>query len=281
MLIRGVSFWALALWLQLGVPCQAAPVDVVLEWNTNALNAVANDFSDPNNSPEQGGPTKTSRALAMVHAAMFDASNSIDGSCRPYLISVPFSQGASLDAAVARAAHDVLCSLYTRQKSAFDQQLAQTLQRVPNGVAKVQGQLVGAICAQVLLANRTGDGSTDNTQYVPGTLPGQHRVDPLHPNQGFLGYKWGDVKPFAIRSVDDFPIAAPPALASTDYADAFNEIKDIGAKDSTSRTQDQTTIGIFWGYDGTPHLGTPPRMYNQIVAVIAQQQKNTPVQNAR
>jgi len=259
----------------------APPVDVVLEWNAIALDAVKADFSDPENSPEQGGPTGTSRALAIVHAAMFDACNSVDRSYTPYQILVPLAKSASLDAAVARAAHDTLSALYTRQKAVFDQRLVQTLQRVSGGAAKVQGQVVGAICAQAILSARANDGSDDDTPYEPGTLPGQHRVDPLHPNQGFLGPNWGGVTPFAITSVDDFLIPPPPPLDSPAYAEFYNEVKEIGAKNSATRTDEQTTIGIFWGYDGTPGLGTPPRLYNQIVRVIAMQKKNSTVQNAR
>jgi hypothetical protein len=256
-------------------------VDPVLEWNAIALEANAVDHSDTANGPEQGGPGRTARAFAIVHAAMFDACNSIDGACLPYKISVPFSKSASLDAAVAKAAHDALVSLYPRQKATFDQRLAETLQRVPNGVSKLQGQLVGAVCARTMIAARANDGSSDSTPYEPGTLPGDHRPDPLHLNQGFLNPTWGIVLPFGMGDPDSFQIPPPPALDSLEYAAAFNEVKEFGRIDSAVRTDDQTVIGIFWGYDGTPGLGTPPRLYNQITRVIAQQMHNTTAQNAR
>lgn len=259
----------------------AAAVDPVLEWNAIALEANAVDHSDTVNGPEQGGPCKTSRAFAIVHAAMYDACNSIDGSNLPYKIAVPFSKSASLDAAVAKAARDALVALYPRQRATFDQKLAETLQRVPNGISKLQGRLVGAICAQTNLFVRTNDGSSDDTPYVPGTLPGEHRVDPLHPEQGFLSPTWGLVTPFAVGDPNVFQIPLPPALDSPEYAEAFNEIKEIGRIDSAVRTDDQTVVGIFWGYDGTPGLGTPPRLYNQVARAVALQKGNTPVQNAR
>jgi hypothetical protein len=258
-----------------------APIDPVLEWNLIALDALKADFSDPDNGPEQGGPTLCSRALGIVHAAIYDAVNSIDGSHQPYLFAVPLSKGASLDAAVARAAHDTLVALYTRQTATLDQALATTLQRVPNGLAKSRGQLVGQVCAQACLAARVNDGSDNNAPYTPGSLPGQHRPDPLHPSQGFHGPNFGSVTPFAIANVDDFQLPPPPALDSPEYSVAFNEVKEFGSVNSTVRTEDQTIIGTFWGYDGTPGLGTPPRLYNQIVRVIAEQRHNTPVQNAR
>jgi hypothetical protein len=258
-----------------------AAVDPVLEWNAVLLEANAVDHSDTVNGPEQGGPGRTARTFAIVHAAMFDACNSIEGSCAPYRIMVPLSKTASLDAAVAKAARDALVALYPRQKATFDQRLAETLQRVPNGAAKTQGQMIGGICAQVMLAMRFNDGANNETPYVSGTLPGDHRPDPLHPSQGFLGPNWGGVRPFAVRNVNEFPIPAPPPLHSPEYAIAFNEVKSLGSVDSTTRTDDETIIGIYWGYDGTPGLGTPPRLYNQIVRVIAEQRGNTPAQNAR
>jgi len=49
----------------------------------------------------------------------------------------------------------------------------------------------------------------------------------------------------------------------------------------TSRTLGQTVAGIFWGYDGAVKLGTPPRLYNQIVREIAKSKNKTVAQNAR
>ena len=37
----------------------------------------------------------------------------------------------------------------------------------------------------------------------------------------------------------------------------------------TTRTAEQTQIGIYWAYDGTPSLCAPPRLYNQIAMQIA------------
>src|SRR5205814_6653083 len=108
-----------------------------------------------------------------------------------------------------------------------------------------------------------------------------HQPDPLHPNQGVLGPDWGNVTAFGMKSLQSFVIPPPPALNSPEYAAAFNEVKSLGDVNSTTRTTDQTQIGLFWAYDGTKGLGTPPRLYNQIATVIAEQQGNTEYQNAR
>lgn len=71
---------------------------------------------------------------------------------------------------------------------------------------------------------------------------------------------------------DQFRVPPPPSLDSADYAAAYNEVKILGGDGlvtPTTRTTEQTQIGIFWAYDGTPSLCAPPRLYNQITMRIA------------
>ena len=79
--------------------------DSILDWNAIALAAVAEDFSNTFGAPDQKGPTHTSRALAIIHLAMFDAANSIVPKAKPYLASHTFTseKNVSVDAAVAQA----------------------------------------------------------------------------------------------------------------------------------------------------------------------------------
>jgi hypothetical protein len=77
------------------------------------------------------------RSYAMVHAAMFDAVNSIDGSHTPYLTDVPGSQNASIEAAAAQAARDVLTALYPTRVGVFDAELAISLQWPTNRSERV------------------------------------------------------------------------------------------------------------------------------------------------
>src|SRR5206468_5788022 len=94
----------------------------------------------------------------------------------------------------------------------------------------------------------------------------------------------GLVTPFGMLNAANFQIPAPPALDSAAYAAAYQEVKALGGdgvSTPTTRTAEQTVIGTFWGYDGTPGLGTPPRLYNQIAQVIAKKRDNSEVQNAR
>jgi hypothetical protein len=264
--------------------------DAVLHWNAILLQANANDY-DPTQvpAPDQKGPGKTARAFAIVHAAIYDAVNSIDGSCTPYLAAIRAEKGASIKAAVAQAAHDTLIAVYPQQQALFDDALQDAIAGIPQKKAS-SGTKVGKTAASNILQARANDGSQLDQAYTPIPYPGYHQVDPLHPGQGYLGMLWGGVTPFALQSALQFPasdaVGVHPQsrlawLNSPAYTAAFNEVKDLGAKDSTTRTADQTEIGIFWSYDGSPQIGTPPRLYNQIARRIAHRQGNTEVQNAR
>lgn len=264
--------------------------DPVLDWNAVLLQACANDY-DPAvvSPPDQSGPARTARAFAIVHAAIFDAVNSIDGSYTPYLTAIRAAPSASIEAAVAQAAHDTLAVLYPHQQALFDAYLAQSLDGIPPRRLK-QGIEVGKTVAWNLLAARENDGSLDTMPYTPIRWPGFHQPDPLHPDQGYLGSRWGRVTPFTMASRNQF---LPPGfvgqdpwsrlvwLNSEEYTAAFQEVKVLGAKHSTVRTADQTEIGIFWAYDGSPQLGTPPRLFNQVTRTIAWQMENGVVENAR
>jgi hypothetical protein len=258
--------------------------DMVVQWNAIAIEATKRDHAL--GAPgDQFGPTRASRALAIVQAAVYDSVNSIDPAYTPYLIQIAAPKDASVDAAAAQAAHDTLASLYPDQQPFFDGELAASLRGVPTGPA-VKGVAVGAAVAQYILAARANDGSQIDAPGQPenfayGQLPGQWRPDPLHPDAQPLTPDWGQVQPFAVQSATQFLPPPPPPLDSEAYAAAYLEVKAIGAQDSAIRTPEQTDIGFFWGYDAQPGLCAPVRFYNQIAEVIARQEGNSEADNAR
>ncbi|WP_437736150.1 phosphatase PAP2 family protein [Sorangium sp. So ce1335] len=257
--------------------------DAVLDWNAVALDAIARDYRDPSGPVEQRGPTRVSRALAIVHAAIFDAVNSIVEGHEPYTILFP-APGASINAAVAAAAHRTLTALYPGQTAALGRRLYRYLEEIPESDAKEDGIALGSDVADEVLAQREDDGADEPMSYTPGTEPGQHRPDPLYPDQGFLTPDWGDVRPFALASGDEFRSPPPPPLWSAAYALSFYEVFSLGGDGSstpTLRTPEQTVIGIFWSYDGAPRIGEVPRLYNQIARAIAVQKGNSEIENAR
>src|SRR4029077_16692664 len=127
---------------------------IVLAWNQMALDAMVNDSYLGANA-KQAGPDRSSRALAIVHAAIFDAVNSIDRSYDPYLIQVIAPAGASLDAAAAQAAHHALGALYPDFSAQLDARLASDLAEVPSEVARDEGVQVGQTVAAAILTSRS------------------------------------------------------------------------------------------------------------------------------
>ena len=258
--------------------------DPVLHWNTVAMNAAVVDHGV--GAPGlQFGPTRTSRAFAIVQGAVYDAVNSIDPEAAPYLIQLSAPKGASIDAAVAEAAYTTLLSLYPYQKPYFDSELATSLQNIP-ATPKIEGMAVGMTVANFILAARANDGSQIDAVGQPinftyGTAPGQWRPDPLHPNAKPLTPDWGQVAPFVVQSATQFGAPPPPAITTLAYAQAFEQVKSLGAVNSTTRTNNETDIGYFWGYDAQPGLCAPVRLYNQIAETVAQKMGNSVVENAR
>jgi hypothetical protein len=242
--------------------------NVVLEWNQLALHAVGQ---------ARLSPVAASRALAITAAAVYDSVVAIDGSFELYHAQVHASHGASLEAAAAQAAHDTLTALLPAQATTFDSALAADLVGIPPGQAR-QGVEVGHEVAQQILDWRSTDGSSATVAYTPGTDPGDWQPTPPA-NLPALAPQWPYVTPFAMTSGSQFRPAPPPALDSAEYATAFNEVKDLGRADSTTRTDEQTQIAKFWN-DG---LGTAFAMgyWNRIAAQVVTDQGLGLVQDAR
>jgi hypothetical protein len=259
-------------------------VDSVRHWNEIAINASGLDHTPVASGEnrifgEQYGPTRSSRAMAIVHIAIFDAIIAIKGGYKGYTGISPAAEDASMDAAIATAAHDTLSALFPSQAAAFDAELAQDLKLISHGQSKKRGIEVGRRAAAAILTLREDDGSERaeprvGIEFKTGDEPGQWRQDPISQIPIALGAFWADVKPFVMKSANQFRAPPPPALDSAAYAAAFDEVKKVGGDGivtPTERSQEQTDIGIYWAYDGTPSLCAPPRLYNQIAVQIADQ----------
>ena len=272
----------------------ASNADAVRRWNAIAIDASGLDHTpvaagESRVFGEQLGPGRSSRAMAIVHVAIFEAVNAIAGGYRSYVGLRRAPHGTSFDAAVAQAAHDTLVALFPSQTASFDQQLADELARIRDRYARARGVELGRRAAAAVLASRVGDGADHaeprmGIEYLPGDQPGAWRQDPISLIPLALGAHWGAVVPFAIGSGAAFRAPPPPPLASPEYAAAFAEVKALGGdglSTLTLRSDEQTHIGIFWAYDGTPSLCAPPRLYNQIAVQIADQRGTGKVALAR
>lgn len=246
--------------------------DMVLRWNRVLHTTVRIDDTSP-------GPTWASRNAALVHVAVFEAVNSIRRTYQPFYEYVPASPESSVDAAAAQAAYRMLVHLYPAQKSVLEINLASSLARIP-ATERAAGVAVGNAAADLVIAHRANDGSDNNTPYIPKLDPGKWRPDPLHPSQTALGANWGKVTPFALNSAAQFRAPVPPALDSADYTKSFAEVQRLGARTGSERTDEQTEIGVFWGYD-RGGLGPPPILYDEIARVISLQRNLSLEENAR
>lgn len=267
-------------------------MDSILYWNAVALEA--NRVSHTNGKRENTGPTLSSRALGIVHLAMYDAyaGASHDPTIPLYLpaasISPPAGE-ASASAAVAAAAHATLSVLYPSQKPYLDEQhLAAPI----SGPGGAEGHAFGLRVAAALLKDRENDPGAGDDGYAASVERGSHRPDPDNPDQGFHGPFYGNARCFAVQAPrDTFALEPPPPLNSQDYARALREVRGKGIAPHLmgtlprtgflQRTVDETLIGIFWGYDGARKLGTPPRLYNRIVRAVAAARNNSERDNAR
>ena len=236
--------------------------NLVIAWNAAALQAIRTDGTSP---------PVAARNLAMVQVAVFNAVNAIDPMYQEYHASMTPPTGASPDAAAAQAAHDVLTYLYPKQSSTFDAELAASLAGLHPGRSRAAGIAVGQAAAQQIIAWRNNDGADTKVTYVPGTALGKWQPTPPAFAKALLP-QWPQVTPFALVSGSQFRPSNPPALTSSDYAAALNEVERLGSKNSTTRTSEQTQIAFFWsdgaGTSTPPATGTrsPSRWRSNVMA---------------
>lgn len=245
--------------------------DVILQWNR----VLGQTIQIPNAHPPTVNPM---RSFAMMHLAMFDAVNSIDRSYTPYLTEVQgVAFNASIRAAAAQAAYDVLVSLYPNQQPMLASELALSLTGIPSSQI-ARGRNVGHTVAAQMIANRANDGwSAPWTPYVLPATPGNWQELFPGPYPGFAVFtNFPGVKPFALTQNTQFLPAPPPALSSEEYAAAFNEVKELGSTNSARRTADQTLTAQLWA--------NPPVSDGLMIGVVrttALARNNSTAENAR
>src|SRR5262249_5653981 len=165
------------------------------------------------------------RMMGMVHAAMFDAVNSIERRYRPYLVQLPADAGTSKEAAAAAAAVAVLATIDAKTAHDVKIALADYLAPLPEGTGNANRAPRGEAVAAHIVTARANDGSEAPDDYRPRTTPGVYVPTPI-----MRGPMWPKVKPFAIDNASQFRPGPPVALDSNDWATDFNEIKDYGAQ---------------------------------------------------
>jgi len=270
-------------------------LEMIRHWNTIAIDAAGLDHEHPAPGDdrvfgEELGPGRSARAMAMVHIAIFDAVNAFTGRYRSFSNMPRVPDWTSMEAAVAAAAHDSLAAMYPSQADDMNAEMSADMAQIQDGPAKTNGIRVGQRAAALMIRAHANDGSQVadplvGSEFIPKDAPGRWRQDPISLVPIALGASWGQVTPFVIPSGRRFRVPPPPDLTSAEYTAAYNEVKRLGGDGITTpteRTEEQTFVGSFWAYDGTPSLCAPPRLYNQITMVIADKMHtDDPVELAR
>ncbi len=220
------------------IPATAVRADTVLDWNIHASNAIV--------TVGLQSPPRAYIRLAMVHLAIYDAVNAIEGQPFEKYASAPHvTRPASADAAVAAAAHDILVALFPAQADDLHAKYVASLGALPDDAARANGVAVGEQAAAAILIARANDGRDGTVSYTPGSGPGVYVPTP----PGFLAALSPEtplVQPLALKSASQFRPEAPPSLDSRLWARDYNEIKALGALVGSTRTAEQTDIGRFW-----------------------------------
>ena len=262
--------------------------EMVLRWNQAAVDVVLQTQQAVPNPPIP--PFIESRYYAMVNIAMHDALNNIVPKFKTDALQNARDKDANPDAAVAKAAHDVIAFFFGQlNPTAFvtpqpvqdyiNNLLTQSLNTIQDGPSKEKGMALGALAAKAIIDKRNHDGIANAMFPVTeGTQPGQYRfyfpftVPPFPlPSPPFSGFYdspgWGDITTFGLNSSTQFSVPAPYSINSAEYTADYNEVKRLGCATCTGlngRTIEQENIAKFW-------VESSPFGWNKIArSIIAQ-----------
>jgi hypothetical protein len=249
----------------------AARADVVLDWNTIAVNTAVVNHQNP---------FAQARYAAIVQLAVFEAVNAITGEYQPYLGTITAPPGASAEAAAIEAAYQVLSAYFPASQATLTADRTSSLAAIPDGQAKIDGIATGDAAAAALIALRANDGSSPPQVKIPGPpVPGEWQATPSCPIVSGVAvgifFQWQNITPFGIPSAGDFLLGPPPALTSNEYAKAYNEVMTVGSFTSTERPQDRANVVLFYA------ASSPTQVFNQAAEQVAQAQGRSLSENAR
>jgi YHS domain-containing protein/membrane-associated phospholipid phosphatase len=241
-----------------------ASADEVTRWNQIATDASTTPNTDP--------LTET-RIFAILHVAIHDAVNAAESRYEPYLQRTSPVPGASVEAAIAGAAHDTLVALLPESKVSYDAAMEETLRTVTDDSRKTAGLQVGRAAAAAILKARENDGANRTVQYTPGTKPGEYCPTPPDFTPAFKP-NWGSVTPFVLTSSAQFRPPEPPVVNSPSALADIEEVKIIGGSKSVTRTAEQSEIARYW-------FENSPRGWNRIAREVAAARQFDVWENAR
>ncbi|MGA8596342.1 MAG: vanadium-dependent haloperoxidase [Bryobacteraceae bacterium] len=240
--------------------------NVVTNWNAIASTSIVTTGGI--------GPAASSVWFAYTNIAVYDAVNAVHGrKFEPFYYFGSAAAEASDEAAALAAAHRVLVYYFPAQQTTLDAQFAASLSALTSTPrAKTDGILTGEAAAEALISERTGDGLNASVTYSQPSDPGVWEPNP--PGSSPVTPWLGQMRPFTMRSADQFLPDGPTALNSEEWVADYNLTRLFGGFISDLRTPAQTEIGQFW----TAHTAV---QYSQAFNGLAQQYKLDLLDSAR
>jgi PAP2 superfamily len=247
--------------------------DAVTDWNAIASTAIVTNAGQP--------PPVSALSFAMVQGAVYDAVNAIDRGYQPYLVQPNANPTDSKEAAAATASFRVLVGfpdlpgLFPAQLPTLQPQYDAYIANLPDNPpgSRGAGITIGETTARAMLQARLNDGRFGPPPGLYPPAPGIWRPTP--PNFANDPAPWvGNVLPFLVPSAERLRTDGPNALTSAEYAEDFNEVKELGSLTSITRTADETDAAIFWQDHAIA-------LWNRIFRTLAASQGLDIVDNAR
>lgn len=213
--------------------------NMVMYWNDKTNLVLSVGMPQPNRS----------RLFAIIEIAVHDALNSIRPKYERYALTNAREQFASPDAAVASAAYWAIKGLNLQGSFAVDEWYNSSMNSIPDGGGKELGTALGKLAAETIISRRANDGISQVQAASPfpanGTTPGAYRQTNT-PDLRFVP-NWGTVmQPWVTSSNYQFRPEGPYAVTSAAYATDYNEVKQKGARENSTRTAAETELAAFW-----------------------------------
>jgi hypothetical protein len=221
--------------LMVSIAVQARAANPIVDWNQIALTTA---LTTPG----------TQIYLTYVNLAMYDAVNAIDGRYQQYGPEFHGPRNASVQAAAISAAYQTLLYYFPTQSVTLQSQYDSAIAAIPDGQTKASGIAIGQIAAARIVALRTGDGRNANVPYTYPTSPVPGVWIPTPPAFVPPATPWvAQMLPFTMQNASQFrPVNGPPDLGSRQWVQEYNEVKLLGAVNSSVRTAAQTEMALFW-----------------------------------
>jgi vanadium chloroperoxidase len=253
-------------------------------WCDMSMECVRRDHTPALSTGDQRGPFLTARAMGMALAALHDAHAIATG--RPGLLAIPAPPALAAvgvdraDVAAAAACAQVLRLRYPNQSQQLAPAWVHWLEYFDFGAAGSAAEMAGREFGTLVHQWGVSDpAAAAADRYSPSGAPYTHAAPPSQPSQGFAGAIWGrETTRLLANHVVGFPpppgrVAPNRVEATQHYRDDFNKVLAKGDINRTPgqpgiRTLAEEVVGIAWGYDGPPELGTPPRLYMQVVLTV-------------